>query len=213
MAESPEPPVTADAAPLSDIRPSGAAYRRYLVAGLPIAAILLVVTLIRARHFLVLGIVLLVVALGIGFGLLWLYLRRARASSSGGELTRWNLWGAEAVRVPLDRIGETFLGVVAGGVQPVWQLLVVDRDGRKLLRINGGLYDSIEMARFADSLPGEKLLAEGIVSPALLRERYPHAVSWAEAHPIALALIIVGGIVLVSVVAVVVGMLASSGSM
>jgi hypothetical protein len=71
---------------------------------------------------------------------------------------------------------------------------VLDRDGRRVLTMYGTLWSTEAMLAVGDASPAQPTVYQAPVSYAELRRKYPNGVSWARAHPILLAGLILGGV-------------------
>jgi hypothetical protein len=196
------------------LRPSRAAYARAVQANLWIAIPLLVVTLLRiALNWWLLPV--FVVAIGGAFAGVALYFRNARVEYGDGTYTGVSMFGAR----------RTFTAAQAGTVVTVTslqsvgvsrtapQLIVVGDDGAKLLRLRGQTWDVEQFTELAVDMMQRGVSNDAIrepITPGQLRARYPRAVSWFEAHPIAWGLLLGLGIVVV-IVAIAIAVVFSVG--
>ncbi len=188
------------------LRPSRTAYGRALRANLWIAIPLLVISLIRiGLNWWLLPFFVVVLLLTLG-GVL-LYFRTARVEYGGGSYTVVSMFGARRSFQASDAGSvvtvTSLLGAsVQGGVA---QLLVLGVNGAKILRLRGQTWEVDQFTALALDLMAHGVPNDAIREPitaAALRERYPRAVRWGEAHPLALGLMLGLGIVLVVVLAV-----------
>lgn len=199
--------VTSDAVPAAPsddgvvLCPSRTAYARAVRANLWIAIPLLLISIVRIglNPWL---LPVFVVALGVSFGGVLLYFRNARVEYRDGGYTVFSLFGAARRFTAAEAsvlVTVTSLRTV-GVAQTAPQLIVVGEDGRKILRLRGQTWEVDQFTQLALDLIAHGVRNDAIrepITPAQLRLRYPRAISWVEAHPIAWGLIAGVGIVVV----------------
>jgi len=202
-------PVTSDAPtpPVTVLRPSRAAYTRAIKANLWIAVPLLVISVVRVglNPWL---LPVFVVALGLTFGGVLLYFRRARVEFGGGRYRVVDLLG-RIRSFTATEIGTlvTVISLNSGSTAPPAPQLILTRpDGSRLLRLRGQTWEVEQFAALADDLIAHGVVNDAIVDPITtgqLRLRYPRVVGWWEAHPIAFGLIVGLGVLFLAIVVVI----------
>ena len=202
-------PVTSDAPtpPVTVLRPSRAAYTRAIKANLWIAVPLLVISVVRVglNPWL---LPVFVVALGMTFGGVLLYFRRARVEFGGGRYRVVDLLG-RIRSFTATEIGTlvTVISLNSGSTAPPAPQLILTRpDGSRLLRLRGQTWEVEQFAALADDLIAHGVVNDAIVDPITtgqLRLRYPRVVGWWEAHPIAFGLIVGLGVLFLAIVVVI----------
>ena len=202
-------PVTSDAPtpPVTVLRPSRAAYTRAIKANLWIAVPLLVISVVRIglNPWL---LPVFVVALGLTFGGVLLYFRRARVEFGGGRYRVVDLLG-RIRSFTTTEIGTlvTVISLNSGSTAPPAPQLILTRpDGSRLLRLRGQTWEVEQFAALADDLIAHGVVNDAIVDPITtgqLRLRYPRVVGWWEAHPIAFGLIVGLGVLFLAIVVVI----------
>ena len=188
------------------LRPSRAAYARAVKANLWIAVPLLVISLVRigSNPWL---LPVLVVAIGLSFGGVMLYFRRARVEFGGGQYRVANMFG-RFTSFTAAEVGTlvTVVSLNSGSTAPPSaQLILTRRDGSTLLRLRGQTWEVEQFATLADDLITRGVLNDAItesITTAQLRLRYPKVIGWWEAHPIAFGLIVGFGVVVLAFVVV-----------
>jgi hypothetical protein len=83
-------------------------------------------------------------------------------------------------------------------------LFLLDRAGKRSLTMYGTLWPTDAMVEVSTATGVAPTTFPGPVTNRELRKLYPHAVSWARANPVGLALIILGGFFIVFIVGLVV---------
>ena len=202
-------PVTSDAPtpPVTVLRPSRAAYTRAIKANLWIAVPLLVISVVRIglNPWL---LPVFVVALGLTFGGVLLYFRRARVEFGGGRYRVVDLLG-RIRSFTATEIGTLVMVISLNSgstAPPAPQLILTRPDGSKLLRLRGQTWEVEQFAALADDLIAHGVVNDAIVDPITtgqLRLRYPRVVGWWEAHPIAFGLIVGLGVLFLAIVVVI----------
>jgi hypothetical protein len=196
------------------LRPSRTAYGRALRANLWIAIPLLVISLIRlGLNWWLLPFFVVVLLLTLG-GVL-LYFRNARVEYGDGSYTVVSLFGARRTFQAREATSVvTVTSLLGTGVQGgLPQLIVLGADGAKILRLRGQTWHVDQFTELANDLIAHGVPHDAIPEPitaAALRERYPKAVRWGEAHQIAFGLLLSLVVVVVVLLAVVVMVLTSS---
>ena len=202
-------PVTSDAPtpPVTVLRPSRAAYTRAIKANLWIAVPLLVISVVRIglNPWL---LPVFVVALGLTFGGVLLYFRRARVEFGGGRYRVVDLLG-RIRSFTATEIGTLVMVISLNSgstAPPAPQLILTRPDGSRLLRLRGQTWEVEQFAALADGLIAHGVVNDAIVDPITtgqLRLRYPRVVGWWEAHPIAFGLIVGLGVLFLAIVVVI----------
>ena len=188
------------------IRPSQAAYKKATISGLPVLAIILVISLVNSRNnllvwFAIMGLTVIVLLIGVR-----LYFRNARIESDGHTVTRYTLFGS-AKAFPTDSVGATTMAWVSNpsAFTPLIYL-VMGHDGRRILQLSSALWLPEDMSALARTIGVEPQMWPTQVTFLTLKERYPLAVRWIDAHRIAFALIVGLGTFLLAIIIVVVAL-------
>jgi hypothetical protein len=130
------------------------------------------------------------------------YFRNVRIEYGNGSYTLVGMFGirrtftAAQAKVLVTITSLRTAGVV--GNSP--QLLVIDERGAKILRLRGQTWDVEQFTELANDLIAHGVANDAIrqpITPDTLRDRFPKAISWFEAHPIAWGLLLGVGIVVV----------------
>lgn len=183
------------------LRPSSAAYGRAVKANLVITIPLLVISIARlAINPWLLPV--FVVTLALVFCGVLLYFRNTRVVYADGSYTIANLLGVRRSFTAAQAkvlVTVTSLRVFGATIMSP-QLLVVGDSGAKILRLRGQTWDVEQFTELANDLIAHGVTNDAIREPitaGALRDRYPRAVGWYEAHPIAWALLLAFGILIV----------------
>ncbi|HEY4226405.1 MAG TPA: hypothetical protein VGM70_11375 [Pseudolysinimonas sp.] len=206
--------MTSDSAPAavpsaeatSVLLPSRAAYARAFRANLWLAIPLLVISVIRIGFNPWLLPVLLAAIL-LSLGGVMLYFRNARIEYRDGAYTVIGMFRQrrtfQAAQVKVLVTITSLQSVGLSATSP--QLLAIGEDDRKILRLRGQTWEVEQFTQLALDLIARGVANDAIrepITPARLKDRYPKAVSWWEAHPIAVGLLL--GVVLLAVIVAVV---------
>ncbi len=177
------------------IRPSTDTHRRVVAQvgaalAVPLAFVAIEMVLIGSVvGRLAFGIFLLVV-IGVASSATWHYLRTAQVAVSSAQVVARGAFG-RVRRFGADQVGVAveIAGLVPGSARPpVPQLVLIGRDGRRLLRLSGGLWGTAALAQIGGVL-GAPIDRVGVLTPKQLRQRHPGAASWIEVHPVAAGLL------------------------
>ena len=172
------------------VRPSTAAYKKFVKGGGPVALILLVYvgTRVLAENsstgrWIYLALILL--TFGVVALVMFSYFKTARVTVAGGQVESVGFFGRKR-RFSISEVGRS-LEVAGydnqGGMRPpVPFLVLLDTAGKRLLRLGGGMWAPEDLARVSQAMhaPVDKL---GTVKPKQLRATYPNSASTFEAHP------------------------------
>jgi hypothetical protein len=191
------------------LRPSRAAYARAFRANLWIAIPLLVISLVRIglNPWL---LPVLIVAVVASFGGVMLYFRNARIEYRDGIYTTVGMFRQRRTFGATDvKVAVTVTSLQTVGVSPTTPqlLLLLGQDDRTLLRLRGQTWEVEQFTQLALDLIAHGVANDPIrepITPAQLRERYPRGISWWEAHPIAVGLLLGLGIVAALIIVVLV---------
>jgi hypothetical protein len=195
---------------LTTFAPTFSNYRRHVAGLVPAAIILLVIDYFRIRQPLPIYIAecVVLIAVGVGFGAL--YFRNTRIHAEQHSLSITNLFGVTH-EVSGDRLAKAVLVenlIVYGSASAAQQLIIMERDGRPVLKWNGITWTPDQMGSLVGTLGMPLDTISGPITPAALKKIYPHAVSSFVAHPIwwgvgiALVIVVVVVVVVVAVVGV-----------
>jgi hypothetical protein len=186
---------------VTSFTPSWAQYRLYLIAILPIAGILLFLDFVRDRNTLPLVIISLGGILAALAVYVILFFRNYRVTGETHLLEIRSWLGITRTRGPdeLDRV-VLINGYIDNGVT-VPYLLVLDRNGKRVLSLNGRFWSREQMMQLADALSISTDHLD-VQRPLDLRRRYPRAVSFVAAHPYVSGLLLAIGVVIALVIGV-----------
>jgi hypothetical protein len=175
------------------IRPSKAAYRRAIAANAIILLPLLLLIVVRMREAPVGGyIALLILLVIIGVGLL-LYFRNARLDFGDGQISRTTLF-AKTMTWNLTDIG-TVLAVrslTAPMQPPTDNLFILDTAGRVIIRATDQRWAPHQMRALVEATEKTPVIIDKPTDARAVREQYPRAIAWWEAHPFKVAFACVG---------------------
>lgn len=189
------------------LRPSRAAYARAVRANLWVAIPLLAVSLLRiGTNWWLLPF--FVVVLLLTFGGVLLYFRNSYVEFGEGSYTAVSMLGIHRTFLASDASSVVTVTSLIGTGAPMTSLLIVlGRNGAKLLKLRSQTWEVEQFVQLATDLNSRGVPIEPIREPitaAQLRDRFPRAVSWVEAHPIALGLILGVAILIVILIVIVV---------
>lgn len=188
---------------VTTITPSTAAYKRAVGANAVIAIPLIAINLLNNRNNPVLMLVLILGTAALCLLGMWLYFRNTRIQFGEGRISRRNLFGGEKSWA-FSEIGHVLrVERLVAPMQPITStLLLLDTEGRKIIRTTSTTWDDDHVYALLSSIPLQpEVIAEPTTAKAL-RVRYPRAFAWWEAHPWAFGWIIALGILAVVVIAV-----------
>ena len=190
--------------------PSARTYATWFKQGLPAAGLVAVLLIWKSVHDadttgeLVTYLVIIGVVLVLAVGGMFSYIKGARVEVNAAEIDAVGfLWRHR--HIPLAEVG-VVLEVAgleqASSLRPATPLLVVlDRQGKRLLRLNGAVWDTDDLHRIAQAV-GAPIEGLGTVKPKELAQRYPHAVTLVERRPVlfgvliavVLVVLVIGGV-------------------
>jgi hypothetical protein len=184
------------------LKPSSANYWKGTAFSAVVLLPLIVAQLALNRERSTLWLILLIVV-PICIGAVAIYFARARVFISDTHIGKQGFIGTRwTPKADFDR-ALLVRGYTAPAEQPRTELFMFAADGRKLLRLFGRFWaehDMITLVTASGATPG---LIEGPAGPADVTRIEPKALSWVEAHPWLFAFAVVGGIVVVVVIAVI----------
>jgi hypothetical protein len=158
---------------------------------------------------------------GTGYVLVWVYvalallatalsvavykgiLTNSRIDLGSTALTVTN-WLGRTRTIEHTNVGTVIQAMLRLPALTVPVLFVLDRDGKRVLTMYGSLWTTDSMLAVGAATPVQPTVFQAPVSYAELRAQHPNGVSWARAHPILLAGIILGCLLLGLVVFIVV---------
>jgi len=183
---------------VNEIKPSTASYKRALGASAAIFVPLLLINLVSNREYLGLFFAVMVVTLGITLFFIWLFFRNTRYSADAQQVTRKNLFGSLRT-FPFSDMGTIIFAHELAQTTAITtpSLFVLGLDGRRLFRLNGSWWSGADMAVLLNATGKAADVIVPPIKPADLKLRHPTALSWAEAHPWALAFIVAGAVLVV----------------
>lgn len=200
--------------------PSARTYAKWFKQGLPAAGVVAALLIWRGVRDaqtdggLVFYLILIGAVLLLCVGGMVSYLKGARVTVTATEIDAVGfLWRHR--HIPLSDVGvvvEVAGFEQASTLRPATPLLVVlGRDGTRLLRLNGSVWDTDDLHRIALAT-GAPIEGVGTVTPKELAARHPQSVTVFERHPWAMGTLLAVVIVIVIVAAVLL-YAASSGSL
>ena len=189
--------------------PSFSNYRRHVAGLVPVAIILLVVDYFRIRQPLPIYAAECIALIGLGVGFGALYFRNTKITAEPHSLTVTNLFGVTR-EVAGDRLAKAVIVqslVVYGSASRLQQLLILDSEGKPVLKWNGATWTMRQMESLVQTLGVPLDTISQPISPAKLKQSYPRAVSSFVAHPVwwGIGISVVLIVVLVGVVIAIVG--------
>lgn len=135
-----------------------------------------------------------VVAILLSIGGVLLYFRNARIEFDGGRYTAVSMFGSHRTFAASDAASVvTVRSLTRSGLQGTALLMVLRPDGSKLLKLRSQTWEVEQFARLASDLNSHGVPTTSVDEPITadgLRDRYPKAISWGEAHPVALGLLL-----------------------
>jgi hypothetical protein len=158
---------------------------------------------------------------GSGYVLVWIYvalapsavvftvalyrgmLKNSRIDLGATALTVTN-WMGRKRTIEHVNVGTVIQAMLRHPALTLPVLLMLDRDGKRVLTMYGTLWATDAMLAVGAATPVQPTVFPAPVTFAELRTQYPKAVSWARAHPILLAVIVGGGLFLGLIVFVIV---------
>jgi hypothetical protein len=176
------------------VTPSWTAYKKKVTVGAIVLVPLAVAAALRVAEnavFLV-GFVLALLMLIAVF--VSLYFRNTVIEFGGGYLSRTNLfgvrriWGADEVATVL-----VVEQLRAFAVADTHNTFILDAQGRTILRPTNEFWTAPDIRDLVESIGLTPEIIDKPITATALRERYPRAVPWWEAHSFATAWIAVGG--------------------
>jgi len=158
---------------------------------------------------------------GDGTGLVWVYLgivvaavafsivyysavlRNSRIDLAATGLTVTNWYGRSRI-VEYSQVGTVIQALLRLPARTLPMLFVLDHEGKRVLTMYGTLWTPDAMLALGKAVPVTPVAPAEPVSYRELRKLHPKAFSWARANPVALAVIVAGGLFLVVVVVIIV---------
>jgi len=183
------------------LRPSTSTYKGSVMASSIFVVMFAAAMVARGGRLGLVAAGITVVACGLG---LWRYRQTARVILTPSEVGRVGFFGSRRMRsrtdiatvLHVDELGTSSLDTRAFPV-----LFVLDRAGRRMVRLNGWLWARGDLDRLASELGVTPVVIRERIMVKALRERYPGAVGWHERHPLifgtgagALAVALVGAL-------------------
>lgn len=186
--------------PAQTFRPSRELYRQAVRRDLVIAVPLLVLV-VGSQVFLrlqrsdassgAIALYLGVLVAGVVFAVVYyrLVLRNSRIELGEAGLTVTN-WVGRTRTVGYAGAGTVLQAVIRSPSRPMPMLFVLDRSGRRALTMYGTLWPTETMVEVSNSIGLTPTTFPGPVTYRELRRLHPKAISWARAHPVAIAVIV-----------------------
>jgi hypothetical protein len=184
--------------------PRYSAYRLRLVRVLPVLAILVVLVYWRFRQptsvFLIEWIAVVVIATGYTI----LYFRNTRITAQARTLTLRNALATShtVAQHHLDRavVIEQYVTSRNPDARSVPRLLILDDEGGAVLRWSGQVWTEAQMRELAEALDIPTTVLPMRLGSADIRRRYPRALGFWEANPIAGAVLVILALVGLTVI-------------
>jgi hypothetical protein len=184
---------------VTTIKPSSAVYKRSILASAGVGVPLILINLANNRDNPLAVAIIIVGTLAVSLIIVGLFFRNSSYAVAGTELTKTTMFGATRV-IPLSNIGTiVFARSLVVSSQPITpSLILIGQAGERLARLGGSVWSGNDMAALIDATGLRAEIIEEPVSDAQLRERFPRAIHWWEAHPFAAG--IIAGIAVLAVV-------------
>ncbi len=183
------------------IRPSRSAYKKAIGANAAIFLPFVAISVFNNRDNPVLLASVLLATLAVVSVFIVLYFRNTRIDFGDGAITRVNLFGSTR-RWATSDVGDVVLApsVTAPAQPPTHYTMVLDRSGNTILRPTSATWSPEQIQSLVEGIGVEPTIIAESITPGILRDRYPNAIAWWEAHPLASAFILVG-VICVAIVA------------
>ncbi|MEO8261102.1 MAG: hypothetical protein ABI566_00920 [Pseudolysinimonas sp.] len=203
------------AATTTVLRPTAAAQRRTLLLSLiALPLVLLSLTINSNRQPWMIAVFAVLVGAAVLFTVL--RMRRLRVEYGDGRYRHVSMYRTRDFTVADIRQVHTFTAL-RQGLYTNPDFMIEGLDGRRIMRLPGILWDVTLLAALAQEIAGRGIplvVTQAPVTAVQVRSRFPHLVTWFEAHQLLAAVLIgVGTMVLVTVAIIIVFavLFASSG--
>ncbi|GAB3605786.1 hypothetical protein GCM10027413_11950 [Conyzicola nivalis] len=175
---------------MQTVTPSRAHYRKSVLVGCGLAALLVVVILARMRGgMLTAGVVVIAVAFVLTLIGIWLYFRNTKVQYGDGLIVTTDLFGRSRQLTTATVTQVVLVEHLRGATQlPAPVLFLLGDNGRALLRLRAGLWTIDDLGAIGAAIPRDPDVVTGLITSADLRKRFPAAVSFWEAHAVVASL-------------------------
>ena len=191
------------------IVPSWAVQWTAIKAQLPLQIVVLILAftslLLSTRNFFTaLGV--FVFAFGIGTLATLMYFRNVAVEVHDGGVVVVRSWIGTQRTFSITEVATSLYALEVGvtWVPPAPTLILMRPDGSALLRLRGQYWLRPDIEALIGALQITPIFVPQRVTPQHLRAVHPRAISWAEANPVALGLIVGGGLILLLIITLVV---------
>lgn len=135
---------------------------------------------------------------------IWMFLRNTRIEYGAGRFTTVNWLGVRR-ETPASSVGSV-VEVQRLTMSPTYavpNLLVLDAAGNKIVRVRGDFWQESDMHDLSAAITDRPDVIKAPITLVQLRERFPRALKWHDAHPVPFVISIVVGAFIVGFAALI----------